>query len=85
MILCRAENESFLVLVDHPQEDLDPLLFPLLDLDDFVKVRLLKAFATLDLALDHGVVRGVNVIVECRGDLPDPERCEESVVDPLLE
>ena len=80
-----AENQRLLVLVDLGQENLHALLLALADLDAAVEVAFLVNLARLDLALHHGVVGRVNVVVERRLNLLHLERREEAVVDAFLE
>ena len=58
-----AEHDGLLALVDHPQQQLDPVSLALLDLDDLVEVFLFVSLAGLDVALHHMVVRRVDVVV----------------------
>ena len=60
-------------------------LLAFLDFDDPVEVRFVVELSGLDLALDHRVVRRVDVLVQRRRNLLHLERREEAVVDAVLE
>ena len=85
VVLRGAEDQRLLALVDLLHEQLDPVRFAFLDLDDLVEVRFRVPPAGLDLPLDQLVVGGVDILVERRRDLLDPERRQEAVVDAVLQ
>jgi len=85
VILCRAEHQRLLVLIDLAHENLDALLFALLDLDDLVEVRFVVEFAGLDFTLHYVVVRRIDVVIQRSLNLLHLERREETVVDAVLE
>ncbi len=85
VILRGAEDQRLLLLVDLAHEDLDTLLLALFDLDNLVEVALLVALLRLDLALDELIVRRIDILVECCGDLLHFEGRQEAVVDAILE
>ena len=55
------------------------------DLDDFVEIGFLVTPADFDFAFDELVIRGIDVVVQGRGDLLYLERCQKAVVDAFLE
>ncbi len=83
MVLCGAEDQSFLALVDLVHEYLHAVRFAFLDLDDLVEVGFRVALSTFNFALHHKIVRRVDVFVEGSGDLLYPERREKAVIDAL--
>ena len=85
MVLCGAEYQRLLLLVNLGHEDFHALPFPGHDLDNLVEVRFRIALPHLDLPFHQHVVRGIHVLIEGRGYLLHPERRQEPVVDALLE
>jgi hypothetical protein len=85
MRLRGAEHDRLLALVDHAHEELDAVRLAFLDLDKLVEILLFVALARLDVALDHLVIRGVDVVVQRGGDLPHLKRREKAVVDAVLQ
>jgi hypothetical protein len=83
-VLGGAEHQRLLALVDLAHEDLRRGSLALLDLDDLVEVLLLVALAGLDLALDHGVVGRVDVLVQRGGDLLDRNGVRKPSLMPSL-
>jgi hypothetical protein len=60
VILPRPENQRLLLLVDQAHEELHPVRFAFLDLDNAVEVCLGIALASLHFALDRGIYSGPN-------------------------
>ncbi len=81
VVLGGAEDQRFFVLVDLLHEQLHAVGFTFLDLDDLVEVGFHIALAALHFALQHIVIRCVNVLVERGGNLLYAERCEKAVID----
>jgi hypothetical protein len=52
----------------------------LLDLNDLIEVGLRVALTSLDFPFDQLVVGGIDVFVERRGNLLDPERRQKAVI-----
>ena len=85
MVLGGAEHQGLLFLIDILHEDLNALLLPLFDLNDSIEVGLGVPTVGLYLTFNHVVVRRIDVVVDCGGDLFDLERGQEAVVDAVLE
>jgi len=85
MGLGRTEHQGLLILVHLLHEDLHPVGFPLLDLDDPVEVRLGVPLSFLDLPFDQDVIRGIDVLIQGRGDLFDLEGGQEAIIDSFLQ
>jgi len=61
VILGRAKDQRFFILVDLVHEYLHAVRFTFLDLDDLVEVGFRVALSGLDFALDQFVVRRVDI------------------------
>ena len=85
MILCSTEDERFFALVDLIHEQLHAVRFSCPDLYDLVKVGFRIALPDLDFALHNLVIRRIDILVECCGNLLYAERREEAVIDALSE
>jgi hypothetical protein len=65
--------------------NVNPLLLPLLDLNDLIEISFLIKPARLDLTLDHRVVRCIDILVKSGGNLFHPEWRQEPIVVPILQ
>ena len=85
MILGGTEHDSFLALVNLLHKDLDPFFLAGADLDDAVHILLGVNPLPLYFSLNHLVIRGVDVLIQCGGMLAHSERGQVTIVDPLFE
>ena len=85
MDLRGAKYDRLFPMVDRVEEDLDPFLFALLDCNEDVEVLLHISLARFHLPILQVIVLGEDVIVHGSGNLIDPKRRKEPVVDSLLE
>jgi len=85
MVLSGAEDQRLLLLIDQVHEELDPVRFPFLDLDDLIEVRFGVTLPGFDLPLDQLVVGRVDIVVERRGNLLHLEGRQVAVVDTVLQ
>ena len=63
VFLSGAENQRLLVLMYLAHEQLDALLLPLLDFDDFVEVLLHIALPCFYLTFDQLIIRCVDILI----------------------
>ena len=83
MRLGGAEDQGLFLRTNHLHEQAHPIRFPRPDLDTLVEVRFRVASPFLNFPGQHLIIRGVDIVVQGGGDLADPKRGKETVVDAL--
>ena len=85
VLLGGAKDQGFLPLIDHPHEQLDAVLFTLLDLDNAVEIGFGVGFAGFDITIEDGIFFGVDIFIERSRNLANAEGGEVTVINAFFE